>query len=128
MIAVAVASTFAVRQISVQRVDAVWTVDGQIGESSQVIPIRAAHPSCPSWSNLGGLVVTTVETDETVTLTATFPEHERDRPCAWMGNSLRATAKLESPLGDRMLVDGATGQDPATPATIAFHTGQSPRG
>lgn len=114
-------------QMSVQRVEAVWSVDGQVGELSQTIPIRAAHPSCPSWSDLGGLVVTTVETDEAVTLTATFPDHEDGRECEWMGNSMRATAKLESPLGDRTLIDGATGQDPATPAAIAFHTGQSPK-
>ena len=112
--------------ISVDRVSAYWTVDGEVGESSQAIPIRAAHPDCPSWSNLGGLVVTTQETDETVTLTVTFPSYG-DRPqCDWMGNAMRASIKLDEPLGDRILIDGATGDDPSTPASIAFRTGQAP--
>ena len=113
-----------VATISVDRVPADWTVNGEIGESSQLIPIRAAHPECPSWSNLGGLVVTTVETDNTVALTVTFPRHEA--PCDWMGTPMRATVKLDAPLGDRTLIDGATGGDPATPALIAFRTGQAP--
>jgi len=124
--ALGVATFGAVRAISVDRVEAVWTIDGEVGELSQAIPVRAAHPGCPSWSNLGGLVVTAVEASDTVTLTASFPEHDEDTPCAWMGNAMRVTIKLEEPLGDRDLIDGATGKDPATPATIAFHTGQSP--
>lgn len=117
-----------VMTISVDRVPADWTVDGEIGASSQAVPIRAAHPDCASWSNLGGLVVTTRETDETVTLTVTFPSHDDQSTCDWMGNPMRATVKLDAPLGDRRLIDSATGGDPATPALIAFRTGQAPAG
>ncbi len=117
----------AVTTISIDRVDAVWTVNGEVGESSQAIPIRAAHPDCPSWSNLGGLVVTAVETDETVTVFVTFPDHDDDEPCDWMGNAMRASVKLDRPLGERDVIDGASGLEPATPATMAFHTGQAPR-
>lgn len=115
-----------VEAISVDRVEAVWGVYGEVGESSQAIPIRAAHPSCPSWSTLGGLVVNSVETDETVTIIATFPDHDADVPCGWMGVAMRATVRLDRPLGDRLVIDGTTGADPATPVAIAFHTGQAP--
>lgn len=126
-VALGVTTIGVVDSVTVERVEAVWTVDGEVGELSQRIPIRAAHPGCPSWSGLGGLVVTAIETDETVTLTATFPEHDSDRDCEWMGNPMRATVKLDAPLGNRALLDGATGHGPATPAALAFHTGQSPR-
>ncbi len=119
-------SAATVEAISVDRVDAVWGVTGEVGESSQVIPIRAAHPHCPSWSTLGGLVVRSIETDESVTITASFPEQGSEVRCEWMGNAMRATVKLDRPLGDRTVIDGRTGQDPATPFSIAFHTGQSP--
>ena len=125
--ALVVVGVAVVRSISVDRVDAVWAVSGEVGESSQAIPIRAAHPSCSSWSSLGGLVVTAVETDDVVTVTASFPSHPSDVDCEWIGNSMPAVVKLDEPLGDRALVDGATGRDPATPATMAFHTGRSPR-
>lgn len=124
---VSVAAALAVTTISVDRVEAVWMVDGEVGEQSQTIPIRAAHPQCPSWSDLGGLVVTASETDDAVTLTATFPEHDAERECQWLGNSMPSSVRLETPLGDRALIDGATGQAPASPAAMAFHTGQSPR-
>lgn len=117
----------AVTTLSVDRVEAVWAVNGEIGESSQVIPIRAAHPDCPSWARLGGLVVTAVETAEAVTLSVTFPSHDDETPCEWLGNAMRATVKLEQPLGDRRLIDGSSGLDPATPAAMAFQTGQAPR-
>ncbi len=126
MAAVAI-GVVAVAALSVDRVEAVWAVNGEVGESSQVIPIRAAHPDCPSWSSLGGLVVTALETDDTVTLSVTFPTHGDDVPCNRMGNAMRATVKLEQPLGSRQLIDGINGLDPATPASMAFHTGQAPR-
>ncbi len=126
LLVVAVATALAVVAISVDRVPAYWSVNGEVGESSQAIPIRAAHPDCPSWSNLGGLVVTAFETDESVTLNVTFPSHDNQRPCDWMGNAMRASVKLDEPLGNRDLIDGATGGDPSTPASIAFRTGQAP--
>ena len=125
MAAVAIGAV-SVASLSVDRVDAVWGVNGEVGESSQAIPIRAAHPDCPSWSRLGGLVVTAVETDTSVTLSVTFPAHDDDLPCEWMGNAMRATVKLQEPLGNRRLIDGGNGLDPATPAAMAFYTGQAP--
>lgn len=127
MAAVAVAGTAAtVEAISVDRVDAVWAVNEEVGESSQIIPIRAAHPGCPSWSRLGGLVVESVETDESVTITVTFPEHGLQVPCSRRGIAMPATVRLDRPLGDRVVIDGRTGRDPVTPITIAFYTGHSP--
>ncbi len=126
--ALVVGSALTVEAISVDRVEAVWGVSGEVGPSSQVIPIRAAHPLCPSWSTLGGLVVDSVETDESVTITASFPSQGAEVRCEWMGNAMRATVKLDRPLGDRTVIDGTTGRDPATPFSIAFHTGQSPAG
>lgn len=125
-VALVAATAVTVETISVDRVDAVWAVNDEVGESSQVIPIRAAHPGCPSWSRLGGLVVESVETDESVIIIATFPDHEVDVPCNRRGSSVGATVKLDSPLGDRVVINGATGLDPATPITIAFYTGHSP--
>ncbi len=90
-----------VEAISVDRVDAVWAVNDAVGESSQAIPIRAAHPGCPSWSRLGGLVIESVETDDTVTITATFPQHSASVPCNRRGTAMRATVKLDRPLGER---------------------------
>ncbi len=127
VMAAVVVGLVAVAALSVDRVDAVWAVNGEVGESSQAIPIRAAHPDCPSWSTLGGLVVTAVETDASVTLRVTFPSRGDDVPCEWMGDAMRATVKLEEPLGSRRLIDGSNGLDPATPAAMAFHTGQAPR-
>lgn len=119
-------TTLSVAAISVDRVDAAWGVNGEVGESSLVIPIHAAHPACPSWSNLGGLVVDAVETETSVTITATFPLPGDDQPCRWLGSAMPATVKLDGPLGDRALIDGGTGLGPATPVSIAFYTGQSP--
>lgn len=115
-----------VEAVSVDRVDAIWAVNDEVGEFSQAIPIRAVHPGCPSWSRLGGLVIDSVETDESVTITATFPEHGVQVPCIRRGTAMRATVELDRPLGDRVVIDGGTGLDPATPITIAFYTGQSP--
>lgn len=125
--AVSVAGAAAtVEAISVDRVDAVWAVNDAVGESSQAIPIRAAHPGCPSWSRLGGLVIESVETDDTVTITATFPQHSASVPCNRRGTAMRAIVKLDRPLGERKIIDGGSGADPATPITIAFYTGHSP--
>lgn len=126
VLAVVAGVTGAVATISVDRVHAVWAVNGEVGESSLVIPIRAAHPDCPSWSTLGGLVVSSVESDEAVTITATFPDQGAATRCNWMGAAMGATVRLDRPLGDRAVIDGGTGRDPATPVSIAFHTGQSP--
>lgn len=115
-----------VEAISVDRVDAIWAVNDEVGESSQVIPIRAAHPDCPSWSELGGLVVESVETDTSVTITATFPEQAADAFCRHQGTAMRATVRLDEPLGNRVVIDGSSGLDPSTPLTIAFYTGDSP--
>jgi hypothetical protein len=71
-------------------------------------------------------MIESVETDESVTITATFPQHGEDVPCNRRGTAMRATVKLDRPLGDRTLIDGANGTDPATPITIAFYTGDSP--
>lgn len=59
-------------------------------------------------------------------ITATFPEHGIDTPCNRRGTAMRASVELDRPLGDRVLIDGRTGRDPATPATIAFYIGYSP--
>lgn len=120
------ATALSVQAISVDRVPAVWGINGEVGESSLVIPIRAAHPDCPSWSTLGGLVVEADETADTVVITATFPEHGEQVRCRWLGAAMTATVKLDEPLGARAVIDGGTGGDPATPVSIAFHTGQSP--
>ena len=115
-----------IETISVDRIEAVWAVNNEVGESSQVIPIRAAHPECPSWSQLGGLVVDSIETDDAVIITATFPEHHSDEPCHRRGTTMQATVKLDEPLGDRVVIDGSSGTDPSTPLTIAFYIGESP--
>jgi len=115
-----------VEAISVDRVHAVWALTDEVGESSQTIPIRAAHPGCPSWSRLGGLVFETVETETSVTITVTFPEHDSDVMCSQQGSTMRATVKLDQPLGDREIIDGGSGSDPAAPITIAYYVGDSP--
>lgn len=114
----------AILTISTDRVGAVWSIESEIGESSQIVPIRAAHPDCASWASLGGLVVKAVETNETVTITATFPKHAPERPCDANGLSMPGSVRLNEPLGDRTVIDGHTGQDPATPDTVALHTGE----
>jgi len=121
-----VGTAVTIESISVDRVNAIWAVNDEVGDSSQAIPIRAAHPDCPSWSRLGGLVVDLVETEESVTITATFPEHAAEVPCNRRGTAMRATVELDRPLGDRVIIDGGSGLDPATPITIAFYTGDSP--
>ena len=113
----------AVQSISVDRVHAIWGIDGEVGESSLVIPIRAAHPSCPSWSNRGGLVVETTETDDQVVLTASFPEHSETEPCDPLGAAMPSTVRLDEPLGTRVIIDGSTGRSPATPESLALIIG-----
>lgn len=112
MLAAASGAFALVQWVSVDREPAVWAIDGEVGESSLVIPIRAAHASCPSWATLGGLVVEAVETDTQVAIYATFPEHDADTACEWLGASMSAKVKLTEPLGDRQVIDGATGADP----------------
>ena len=48
---------------SVERVDAVWAISTEIGESSLIVPIEASHRTCPAWVVLGGLLVEAVETE-----------------------------------------------------------------
>lgn len=103
---------------SVERVDAIWTIETEIGESSRIVPIEAVHPTCPSWTGLGGLVVQAVETETTVTITATFPEGDGD--CEDDRRSMSSSVRLHAPIGSRQVIDGGTGLEPATPATVAM--------
>ncbi len=99
------------------RETAAWLPDPEFSAQNSSLIVFVTDPLCQDKLQAEDVKLTITESEASVTITASVPNHSRGA-CKASGKSVPVQVELKDPIGDRILLDG--GRNPPAPPVNDF--------